>query len=140
MCFYGLAKLAIEKLNNYEVLKAVIIIIFQQREASLNPFQQIRMQIFKGAMVVSQVLKDFQGGLIALPCLGNFFIRRYQPFPSVIETDPVRFGRYLVREFPNTRDGDLSDSDLNQILASLQEAANRATTLPDVVLTGTYIR
>ena len=52
----------------------------------------------------------------------------------------VRFGRYLVREFPNTRDSDLAGSGLDQILASLQEAANRATTLPDEVLTGTYIR
>ena len=52
----------------------------------------------------------------------------------------VRFGRYLVREFPNTRDSDLAGSGLDQILASLQEAAKRATTLPDEVLTGTYIR
>src|SRR5918992_868560 len=47
----------------------------------------------------------------------------------------VRFGRYLVREFPN-----FLDRERDAVVKSLEEAANHAVTLPDITLTGTYIR
>jgi hypothetical protein len=47
----------------------------------------------------------------------------------------VRFGRYLVREFSSSLDGNR-----DVIVESLEEAARRATALPDVTLTETYLR
>ena len=49
----------------------------------------------------------------------------------------VRFGRYLVREFPRYSD---TDADKNSVVESLGEAASRATALSDATLSETYIQ